>query len=70
MRESLIVNKARCKSCGLCVKACPRGALAIGDELNKAGYRCVTADMDKCIRCGVCYTVCPDYVFTIEEVTD
>ena len=66
----LKIQTERCKSCGLCVIACPRKALTIGDISNSAGYKCVTVDRGKCVICGICYTACPDYVFTIDEIQE
>ena len=35
----LIFDEARCKGCGLCVHACPKGVLALKkDILNDKGY--------------------------------
>ncbi|MBR0481809.1 MAG: 4Fe-4S binding protein [Firmicutes bacterium] len=68
MKEKLIINSDRCKSCGLCILACQKDALSIGKEANPAGYMYITVDHEKCVCCGMCYTACPDYVFTIEEV--
>ena len=50
-----------CKSCGICVKACPVNAIKQVEPDNKA-----LINPDVCIRCGKCFTACP---FTaIEEV--
>ncbi len=70
MKEKLIISPDRCKACGLCVAACPRQALALGQMSNAAGYKYVTVDHEKCVRCGICYTACPDYVLTIQEVDE
>lgn len=67
MSKELIINEQRCKSCGFCVKACPKDALSFGSRLNSGGYKYVNVDVEKCIACGMCYTVCPDYVFSIVE---
>jgi NAD-dependent dihydropyrimidine dehydrogenase PreA subunit len=42
-----------CPGCGLCVKACPQGAITA-----KGKKQPVELDHSKCIRCGSCYDVC------------
>ena len=39
-----VVDRERCKGCGLCVEFCPFGHLHIDEELNVAGYH--PADVD------------------------
>ena len=68
MSEKLFIQPDRCKECGLCVRACPRGALSIGSKANAAGYRFVVADDSKCVKCAICTKACPDYVFEIKEI--
>lgn len=58
-------NGALCKSCGVCIKNCPVGAISHSGRFNDSGYDQVTVDPGKCIGCAICYTVCPDYVFEI-----
>lgn len=62
----LKIDIDRCKSCGYCVAACPKQALAFTRSEGKL-YATVEVDDSKCIRCGVCYRFCPDYVFEIVE---
>lgn len=64
--SKLLIDAARCKSCGYCVKACPRKALSFVREEGKL-YDSVVVDENKCICCGACYRVCPDYVFEIVD---
>lgn len=63
----LLIKKDWCKSCGLCIGACPQEALIIGEKVNNKGYKHVKVDDKKCVQCGICYNVCPDYVFEITE---
>lgn len=65
--NQLIIDVDRCKSCGYCIEACPKGALSFTRREGKL-YDTVVVDKDACICCGACYHVCPDYVFSIEEV--
>lgn len=67
MSKLLVIKQQWCKSCGYCVKQCPKAALSLGKDLNEAGYSYVVLDQEKCIVCGQCYSVCPDYVFSIAE---
>ena len=47
-----LVNTQKCAGCGLCVEACPRGAIQV------IGGR-ARIDPVQCIGCGVCARVCP-----------
>jgi len=59
----------RCKGCGLCVDACPKGIIVIAhDKINKKGhYPAEISDQEKCIGCAFCATMCPDCVITVEK---
>ena len=50
---SFYVLPNKCKSCGLCLRACPVEAIK-GDT----GITYVINQI-KCIKCGLCYDVCP-----------
>ncbi len=49
-----------CKSCGRCVKACPRGCLVISDVYNRYGVKSVAYTGSGCVGCGVCFYNCPE----------
>ncbi|RLI01348.1 NADH-quinone oxidoreductase subunit F, partial [Candidatus Bathyarchaeota archaeon] len=48
------VDSELCKSCGICVKECPVGAITQIEPDKKA-----LINSDTCIKCGQCYTACP-----------
>ena len=53
MKKIAFVDKIVCVACGVCMKACPKGAISI--------YRGCHAmvDADKCVGCGLCTKACP-----------
>jgi len=57
----VIIDKERCKGCGLCVSVCPFGVLIITNELNRYGYNVAAVSApDKCTGCAMCAQMCPD----------
>ncbi|MCR5040704.1 MAG: ferredoxin family protein [Clostridia bacterium] len=55
------INPILCKSCGYCVRFCPKQVLSIGKTRNKRGFFYPElSDPDNCISCAVCATVCPE----------
>lgn len=61
------IDELRCKSCSLCVVACPKNALSLGTKAIKTGYAPIMINREKCIGCGICFDVCPDLVFELIE---
>ena len=50
-RTPWVKDENLCTHCGLCVKCCPVGAVALGDELH--------IDAQTCIKCCACVKSCP-----------
>ena len=56
---AIVVDKERCKGCGVCVVNCPTEAIALSHEVNGKGYNFLSLN---------CATVCPDSVITVYRV--
>ncbi|MCR5665070.1 MAG: 4Fe-4S binding protein [Oscillospiraceae bacterium] len=65
----LSINELVCKGCGLCVRACPKGVLALSKtKLNAKGYHPAEAvKPEECIGCASCARTCPDVAIRIER---
>ncbi len=65
----LTFDANRCKGCGLCVEACPKGLLAIArDKINQKGHHpAEITDQEKCAGCAFCAMMCPDCVIKVER---
>jgi 2-oxoglutarate ferredoxin oxidoreductase subunit delta len=65
--EPLDIEVGRCKGCGLCVQACPKGVLELDPAIvNPLGYHPIRlTDSASCTSCALCARVCPDAVFAI-----
>ena len=63
------IYEDQCKGCGLCVRACPKGVLAISKtHLNTKGYYpAEVANQENCIACKSCALTCPDVAIEIEK---
>lgn len=59
----LLLNRQRCKRCGICIELCPRQVFTTTYE----GYPEPT-NIEKCTRCKLCELWCPDYAIEVEVV--
>lgn len=64
------VREDFCKSCGLCVAACPAKVLRISEKINPKGHRPVEQFKEGCTGCALCARVCPDVVLTVYRINE
>ncbi len=62
------IDRAKCKGCGKCAKACPVEAMTIEETTEeKKQARVAACDGQSCLGCGVCSTVCPTGAATMRS---
>ena len=63
------IDELICKGCALCVRACPKGVLALSKtRLNAKGYHpSEVVNQEACIACASCARTCPDVAIRIEK---
>ena len=61
MKKRAIVDRKVCVACGVCMKACPKGAISI----YRGCYALV--EQEKCVGCAFCAIMCPDCVIEVER---
>ncbi|GHV36884.1 hypothetical protein FACS1894187_12340 [Synergistales bacterium] len=55
-----------CKSCGYCVRFCPKEVLSVGERVNSKGYEYVVPrNIDACVACKMCAVMCPEAAIEI-----
>lgn len=55
------IDIERCKGCGLCITACQKELIKIGDNINSLGYHTVhIQNEESCVGCANCAEMCPD----------
>ena len=62
----IIVDRERCKACGLCQSSCPKKLIVFGKEPNSQGFYPVEpVPEEQCTGCAVCAEMCPDVVIEV-----
>jgi len=69
MAGKIIVDRERCKGCGLCVWTCPHEVIRISAEPNSVGIFPAEAANDGCTGCALCALTCPDVAITVLRET-
>lgn len=57
--SEIVIRKAWCKGCAICVEVCPKKVLVMDR------FKAKVADLDRCIVCGRCEDACPDFCLEV-----
>jgi 2-oxoglutarate ferredoxin oxidoreductase subunit delta len=65
-KGKIVVNRRRCKGCGLCIASCPEDVLAYSGKYNPSGYNVVyMKNPARCVGCAICAQTCPDVAIEV-----
>ena len=63
-KVKIVIQKEKCKGCGLCVYYCPKEVLYMSKKkTNKKGYFFAKKKdkyYESCVACGNCFEMCGD----------
>ena len=66
MKGTIKINSILCKSCGLCIEACPKQSIIISKHINeKSFFPAEFKDDGQCTGCGLCAVVCPEAIIEV-----
>lgn len=57
----VVINEARCRSCGNCYKLCPTNVLGAQSPL----YKAEVVDIDRCTGCRICELLCTEFAINV-----
>ena len=62
----VVIDKERCKGCGLCIGVCPKKIITISEGFNSKGYHFAKVSHQwACIGCLSCAIICPDVAIEV-----
>lgn len=70
-KGKIVIDRERCKGCGLCIETCPNLKIKMDKALNKKGYtparfrESVQQGEKGCTGCAQCATVCPEVAIEV-----
>lgn len=65
------VDYDRCKSCDICVEACPSGTLAMRLDVSSINGKIIDViNPESCIGCNACELGCPDFAIHVADKSD
>jgi ferredoxin len=67
---SAALAATECTACGVCVRACPTGALCLDQTESDLGAFTLKSLVSRCVDCGRCVALCPSGVLVRTDQVD
>lgn len=62
----IVIDGERCKGCGLCISACPKGQIGLSEQENLRAIRIACfGENGACTGCTFCAVICPDVAIEV-----
>jgi len=62
----IVIDRERCKACGLCLAFCRQELIRFSDEINQQGfYPAAFTETGKCTGCANCALMCPEVAIKV-----
>lgn len=64
----IVIDKERCKGCGLCIFFCPKKVIGQAKGFNQKGYtpaEVIEGKAEECTGCTSCAIMCPDVAISV-----
>ena len=62
----IVIDREKCKACGLCLPFCRQELIRLSDEINQQGFHpAAFTESERCTGCANCALICPEVAIRV-----